>query len=88
MKIRIRKKDREIWSEAEKEAWRLPKEISVSEWAGEFRVLPPMTSAGPGRWHTSRTPHLNGIMDAFNDPLVEEITVMASTQNGKNRSNV
>jgi phage terminase large subunit GpA-like protein len=42
-----------------------------------------MTSAEPGRWRTVRTPYLKGIMDAFNDPSVEEITVMASTQIGK-----
>ena len=83
MKIRIKKRDREIWNEAEKEAWKLPKEINVSEWADEFRVLTSMTSAEPGRWHTSRTPYLKGIMDAFNDSLVEEITIMASTQIGK-----
>lgn len=83
MKTRVRKKDREIWNKAEKEAWRLPKEITVSDWANENRELSPLTSAEHGRWRTDRTPHLKGIMDAFNDPFVEEITVMASTQVGK-----
>ncbi len=72
-----------IWNDTEREAWRLPKKITVSEWADEFRILTPLTSAEPGLWRTARTPYLRGIMDAFNDPLVEEITVMASTQIGK-----
>ena len=42
-----------------------------------------MTSAEPGQWRNSRTPYLRGIMNAFSDPLIEEITVMASTQIGK-----
>lgn len=42
-----------------------------------------MTSAEPGKWSTDRTPYLREIMDAFSDPTVEMITVMASTQVGK-----
>ncbi|MFA5321988.1 MAG: terminase gpA endonuclease subunit [Smithella sp.] len=42
-----------------------------------------MTSAEPGLWRTSRTPYLAGIMDAFTDPKIENITIMASTQVGK-----
>jgi len=49
-------------------------------------MLNPVTSAEPGRWKTSRTPYLKGIMDAFTDPLVEEITIMAASQVGKTES--
>ena len=83
MILKIRKQHKTIWSERQKEVWDPPREIEVSQWADDFRVLHPMTSAEPGRWRTIRTPYLKGIMDAFNDPLVEEITVMASTQIGK-----
>lgn len=82
MKIKIKKQDREIWDKKEKEAWKLPALVSVSDWADKNRVLDTRTSAEPGRWHTSRTPYLRGIMDAFSDPLVEEITLMKSTQIG------
>ena len=63
-------------------AWNLPKQITVSEWADAYRVLPG-SSAEPGRWRTSRTPYLKGPMDTFNDPNVREITLMMSTQVGK-----
>lgn len=42
-----------------------------------------MTSAEPGKWRTDRTPYLRGVMDAFTDPMVEEITLMFPTQVGK-----
>ena len=83
MILKIRKQHKTIWSERQKEVWDPPREIEVSQWADDFRVLHPMSSAEPGRWRTVRTPYLKGIMDAFNDSLVEEITVMASTQIGK-----
>lgn len=78
--------DYDILSGREKAAWRLPREITVSRWADENRMLDPKTSAEPGQWRTERTPYLREIMNAFNDPFVEEITVMASTQIGKTES--
>jgi len=42
-----------------------------------------VSSAEPGKWKTSRTPYLQGVMDAFTDPAVEEITIMAASQVGK-----
>jgi len=63
--------------------WVLPVKMTVSEWADKFRRLDVKTSAEPGQWSTSRTPYLKGIMDAFTDPYVDEITVMAASQVGK-----
>ncbi|QAT17901.1 phage terminase, large subunit [Candidatus Velamenicoccus archaeovorus] len=57
--------------------------MTVSEWADTFRRLDVKTSAEPGQWSTTRTPYLKGIMDAFTDPFVDEITVMAASQVGK-----
>ncbi|MCD6459416.1 phage terminase large subunit family protein [bacterium] len=71
------------WSEREKEAWRPPEKLTVSEWADKNRVLDVKTSAEPGQWRTRRTPYLKEIMDAFTDPNVEDITIMASSQVGK-----
>lgn len=59
-----------------------PLRMPVSEWADKNRVLPE-TSAEPGRWRTSRTPHLKDIMNKVNDPEVSQISVMASAQIGK-----
>jgi len=78
-----KKQDRKIWTPEEKESWKRPEKITVSQWADKFRYLNAVTSAEPGRWKTSRTPYLKGIMDAFTDPFVEEITVMAASQVGK-----
>jgi phage terminase large subunit GpA-like protein len=78
-----KKQDRKIWTPQEKEAWKRPEKITVSQWADRYRYLNPVTSAEPGRWKTSRTPYLKGVMDAFTDPFVEEITVIAASQVGK-----
>lgn len=77
------KQANEIWTKDEQRAWRRPERITVSEWAEMYRYLNPFTSAEPGRWKTSRTPYLRGVMDAFTDPDIEEITVMAASQVGK-----
>lgn len=66
-----------------RDEWSLPDKISVSDWADLNRRLDVKTSAEPGQWNTSRTPYLKGIMDAFSDPFVEEITVMSASQVGK-----
>lgn len=61
----------------------IPREITVDQWADRNRRLDPLTSAEPGPWSTSRTPYLREIMNAFADPAIEDITIMASTQVGK-----
>jgi len=66
-----------------REEWSLPDKMTVSEWADTFRRLDIKTSAEPGQWSTSRTPYLKGIMDAFTDSFVDEITVLAASQVGK-----
>jgi phage terminase large subunit GpA-like protein len=81
--MRTAKQDRRIWTQAERQAWKRPAKITVSQWADQYRYLNPVTSAEPGRWKTMRTPYLQGVMDAFTDPYVEEITVMAASQVGK-----
>jgi phage terminase large subunit GpA-like protein len=40
-------------------------------------------SAEPGRWRTERAEYQRGIMDAFNNPNVEQITIMSSSGVGK-----
>lgn len=60
-----------------------PPNMSVSEWAAQNRVLSPEASAEQGRWRNSRTPYLVEIMDAYSDPRVHHIVVVASSQVGK-----
>lgn len=62
-----------------------PENITVSEWAEKNRVLP-KSSAIPGKWKNSLGPYAVGVMDAWNDPWVERITIMASVQSMKTES--
>ena len=60
-----------------------PADLTVSEWAEANRVLSRENSAEAGPWRNSRTPYLVDIMDAFTDPKVEKISLVASSQVGK-----
>ena len=60
-----------------------PPNLSVSQWADASRRLSPEASAEPGSWSTSRAEYQRGIMDAVNDPSVNNIVVMSSAQIGK-----
>lgn len=71
-----------LWSKIERDAWRLPEDLTVSQWADKNRVLDSRNSAEPGPWRTSRTPYLQGVMDAFCDAEVEIITLQKSPQSG------
>ena len=60
-----------------------PEALTVSQWAEKYRVLSRESSAEAGRWRNERTPYMVEIMDAFTDPKVEKISVVASSQVGK-----
>ncbi len=60
-----------------------PADLTVSEWAEANRVLSRENSAEAGPWRNARTPYLVEIMDAFTDPKVEKISLVASSQVGK-----
>lgn len=75
---------RREWSEAVAKCLKVlapPEKLSVSEWAEKYRILS-TASAMPGPWRNSVTPYLVGIMDAFDDPVVEQIVFCKSTQVG------
>lgn len=60
-----------------------PENLTVTEWADKYRRLSPENSAEAGKWRTSRTPYLEEIMNAFTDPKIHRIAVVASSQVGK-----
>lgn len=60
-----------------------PPSLTVSEWADRYRRLSPESSAEAGSWVTDRAEYQRGIMDAFNDPTINQIIVMSSAQVGK-----
>lgn len=60
-----------------------PSRRTVSQWADQCRVLTSETSSEVGRWRTDRAPFQREIMDAFTQPGIWQIVVMASSQVGK-----
>lgn len=60
-----------------------PPELTVSQWADEYRRLSPESSAEPGQWNTDRAPYQREIMDALSDKDTETVIVMSSAQVGK-----
>ena len=66
-----------------REVLRPPPSLSVSEWADQRRMLSPESSAEPGRWSTDRAPYQREIMDTYTDPLIRDVTWVASAQVGK-----
>lgn len=57
-------------------------DLTVSQWSDQFRFLP-NSAMEAGKYRSSRTPHVAGIMDCFNDPEVEEISIQGSAQIAK-----
>ena len=69
--------------QALREVLRPPPELTVSQWADEYRMLSAESSAEPGRWSTDRAPYQREIMDTYTDPETTEVSVMTSAQVGK-----
>lgn len=72
-----------VWTSVVKELMQPRQRLSVSQWAGENRVIPRGTSPEPGRWRNERVPYLVEPMDAFSDVTVETVVCMMSSQVGK-----
>ena len=59
-----------------------PEQITVSEWAGKYRMLDSKSSAIPGPWNNDITPYLTGVMDEFNNYETSKIIFVNPTQVG------
>ena len=59
-----------------------PERYTVSDWAEKNRILLGESAAEPGPWRNTRTPYLNGIMDALSDPDIDTIVFRKPTQIG------
>ena len=57
--------------------------LTVSDWADQYRMMSSESSAEPGRWRTDRAPYQRAIMDAFTDLDVRRVVVMSCSQIGK-----
>ena len=64
----------------------IPDDMTVSQWADKYRRLSPESTAAPGPWRTKKTPYLRDVMDAFTDPKVHHIVMVAASQVGKSEA--
>lgn len=63
--------------------WKPDPDLSISDWADQFRILPKQASSEPGRWRTSRTPYLREIMGCLSPhSRVERVVLMKGAQLG------
>lgn len=63
--------------------WLPPPKLTISEWADEFRHIPPEASAESGLWSTARAEYQREIMNAISDSRVERVIMMTAAQVGK-----
>lgn len=80
-KQRSRKRTRNLFVDVLRKTLRPPEKITVSQWAEKYRILGESSNL-KGRWNHAITPYLVGVMDAFNDPYIQEINFCKSTQVG------
>ena len=59
-----------------------PEQLTVSEWAEQYRILDAKSAAMPGPWSNDVTPYLIGVMDEFNNYETEKIVFVKPTQIG------
>lgn len=64
-------------------AFKPPPDITVSQWADEYRRLSAESSASPGRFRTEIIEYFREPMDMVGTPGVRRITLMTSAQVGK-----
>lgn len=58
-------------------------DLTVSEWADNYRMLSSEASAEPGKWRTDRAPYQKAIMDAFTSPGIKKVIAKTASQIGK-----
>lgn len=63
-----------------------PPDITLSEWADQYRYLSNEAAAEPGRWHTDRAPYQREPMNAITDVHVRKVVLMWAAQTGKTDS--
>lgn len=68
----------EVWKK-----WAPPPKMTTREWANEYLYLSPDAgTARPGKYSADVTPWMIGIQDAMDDPEVEKLVCMKSSQIG------
>lgn len=62
--------------------WAPPTDMSMVDWAEEFRVLSPENCAMPGPYKVAVTPYLKEILESINDWHIEKVIMQKSSQVG------
>ena len=57
-----------------------PEKITPSAWANKYRFLSAKASAKPGKYSTTLTPWIPGMLDALHEPHIREVVCMKSAQ--------
>ena len=65
-----------------------PPDITLSQWADEYRYLSSEFAAEPGRWHTDRAPYQREPMDAITNTHTRKVVLMWAAQMGKTQSTI
>jgi phage terminase large subunit GpA-like protein len=58
-------------------------QMTLTDWANEYRRLSSKSSAEPGRWRTSKAPYQREIMNAITDLNIQKVVIMSAAQIGK-----
>ena len=74
-----------IYRKAFLEALQPAKELRVSEWADQYRILPRRSTKEYGKWRTERTPYLREPMDLLSDheKRIKRVVMVFGAQVGK-----
>ena len=78
---RSRQRTRNLFVNTIKATLEKTEKLTVSQWAERYRILDESSNFS-GQWSNDITPYLVGIMDAFNDPYIQEINFCKPTQVG------
>lgn len=78
---RSRQRTRNLFVNVVGRTLKTPEKLTVSQWAEKYRILDESSNFS-GKWSNDVTPYLVGIMDAFNDPYIQEINFCKPTQVG------
>lgn len=63
-----------------------PPDLTLSEWADQYRYLSQEFASEPGRWRTDRAPYQKELMNAITDIHVKKVVAMFASQLGKTQS--
>ena len=64
-------------------------QLTVAEWADQYRMLSSKSSNAPGKWRTARTPYLREIMECLSPSSpIEEVIVRKGSQLGFTECNL